>query len=95
MDPIWEERESISRKGSGARWISTDFQRKGKAKMKEMRTESVRVRRLSPGLVFLMVLGSKSDWDVWCMFSGGSSEISAIVEVKEEASLNSQSECRV
>ena len=25
LDPIWDERESISRKGSGARCISTDL----------------------------------------------------------------------
>ena len=55
--------------------------------MKETRTERVRVRRLSPGLAFRMV-----DSDGWCVCCGcdcggigfgGSSEISAIIEVKE------------
>ena len=59
--------------------------------MKETRTEKVRVRRLSPGLAFRMV-----DSDGWCVCCGcgcggigfgGSSEISAIVEVKEASLL--------
>lgn len=57
--------------------------------MKETRTERVRVRRLSPGLAFRMV-----DSDGCCVCCGcggigfgGSSEISAIVEVKEASLL--------
>lgn len=38
-----------------------DFQRNGKPRMKEMRTVTLMMRRLIPGLVFRMVLESNSE----------------------------------
>lgn len=41
----------IASEGSGERWISVDFSRKGSPRRKERRTEAVRTRRFTPGFV--------------------------------------------
>ena len=65
---IWDERESILQKGHGEQWISIDFLREGKEKMKKMKTKGMSVVEVLD-LEVLQSLGlvSKSDVDFWCV----------------------------
>jgi len=65
LDLIWDERESILQKGHGEQWISTDFRRKGKEKMKTKGMRVVEVLDLE--VLQSLGLGSKSDADFWCV----------------------------
>lgn len=51
LDWRWSEREEMAAEGRGERWISVDLRRDGTPKRKETRTETVRKRRLVPGLL--------------------------------------------
>ena len=55
-------------KGHGEQWISIDFLRKGKEKMKKMKTKGMSVVEVLD-LEVLQSLGlvSKSDADFWCV----------------------------